>query len=457
VTCASSAPRLHTLANGLRLLVLHRPAAALSDVSLFVRCGSAHEPRTLAGMCHLLEHMVFKGSATRDGRQINLDAERLGAEVNAHTDRDHMAFHMRGLGAHAPQFVRMLADIVLSPRFPPDELARERAVVLQEYAEDEDDPVSCAYRLFDACCFGNHPAGRPIIGTRRGIQAVQRDHLLRLVQQRFTGSNMVLAVAGPWSPEALLACAEPLMSHLPSGTPDAIAPAAYCGGLRSRGMAGSGQSHLVLGGAIGARCADDPSDALAAAVFGEGMSSPLLDELRERRGLVYHAACSADLQEMCGQWVVEASTAPEHLQTTVELVSRLLADHAARVAALDLARARQQLAVKWLRLAERPHRLLETMVLDLWSLGRVRTPAQAIERLEGVPAEAVRAAFERLLAPGLSVAVSGHVARGLRQSLPQWLAVPLAAGAGADVPSAPPAGGAVQKTRARPGDKASTA
>jgi predicted Zn-dependent peptidase len=101
-----------TLPNGVRVLTINAPHLATASVSVFVRSGSAHEPRALNGIGHVVEHMVFKGTRTRDSRRINLDAERLGAQVDAHTDKDHSAFHMRGLARHAGDFITMLGDIV---------------------------------------------------------------------------------------------------------------------------------------------------------------------------------------------------------------------------------------------------------------------------------------------------------------------------------------------------------
>jgi predicted Zn-dependent peptidase len=109
--------------------------------------------------------MAFKGTRTRDCQRINLDAERLGAEVNAHTDKDHTAFHMRGLADDAPRFVRMLGDIVRESTFPADELEREREVLLHEFTEDDDDPLSTAFKLFDKGCWGPHPMAQPVIGS----------------------------------------------------------------------------------------------------------------------------------------------------------------------------------------------------------------------------------------------------------------------------------------------------
>src|SRR5688572_29950526 len=116
---AAADPDTHvtTLANGARVLVLQLPHVDSVQISVFVRTGSRHESRTLNGISHVVEHMAFKGTHDRTCQQINLDAERLGADVNAHTDKDHTAYHMRGLARDATRFVRMLGDIVRNSTF----------------------------------------------------------------------------------------------------------------------------------------------------------------------------------------------------------------------------------------------------------------------------------------------------------------------------------------------------
>jgi len=192
--------RVATLSNGVRVLTIDLPHFDSVCVSVFVRTGSRHESRRLNGISHVVEHMAFKGTHERSCQQINLDAERLGAEVNAHTDKDHTAYHMRGLAPHAGVFLRMLGDIVLNSTFPEAELERERQVILHEYTEDEDDALSSAYKLFDKLCFGTHPLAQPVIGTRRNIERFTRDDLLDYVQRQYTGANVVVAVAGPGFP-----------------------------------------------------------------------------------------------------------------------------------------------------------------------------------------------------------------------------------------------------------------
>jgi predicted Zn-dependent peptidase len=407
---------LASLPNGVRVVTVRMPHLASACVSVFVRTGSAHEAPRLNGISHFAEHMAFKGTAERDCQQINLDAERLGAEVNAHTDKEHTAYHMRGLARDAGRFVRMLGDIVLHSSFPAEELERERRVILQEFVEDEDDGLSTAFKLFDKLCFGVHPVAQPVIGTRRNIERFARDDLVGYVRQQYTGSNIVVAVAGGVDPEAIAKAAEAAFGAVPAGTVNAVEPAAYRGGIATRRLSGVPQTHVVLGFPIPTLRDDDPGATLAAALFGEGMSSPLMDQIRERRGLVYYAACSADVMELAGQFVIEASMDPEHLDEFVAEVSRLLREHAERSDDVGLERARNQLAVRSLEVVERPFRRLEEAAQDVYVRGRVRSREQWLQRVQALDGEQVRALFERMLAAGPTLAIAGKVPRTWREA-----------------------------------------
>jgi predicted Zn-dependent peptidase len=418
---------LATLSNGVRVLVVRMPARPLVDVSVFVHTGSQHEALRDNGISHVVEHMAFKGTATRDCQRINLDAERLGAMVNAHTDKDHSAFHMFGLARDAGEFVHMLADIVLHGTFPADELERERQVILHEFVEDDDDALSTAFRLFDRGCWGMHPLAQPVIGRRRNIERFTRDELLGYVQCQYSAANTVVAAVGDIDPQAFATQVEAAFAPMPAGSPNRVEAPAWRGGIGTRPLAGCPQTHVVLGFAAPALAAAHQAHVVAAALLGEGMSSPLMDELRERRGLVYYAACSADILELAGQFVIEASTSPQQLPEFFAEVVRLLLAHAERIEPLALARARRQIAVRHLRDLERASRRIETAALDLLALGRVRTREETLDALQAVSSDAIRDAFAAMLAGGASVGVAGKVQRGLGQQLRDWARPVLAA------------------------------
>jgi predicted Zn-dependent peptidase len=417
---------LATLANGLRVLVIRTPQRQTVDLSVFVHTGSQHEAARDSGISHMVEHMAFKGTdgplGERSCQRINLDAESLGAQVNAHTDKDHSAFHMVGLAGDAIALLQMLADIVQHGSFPADELERERQVILHEYTEDEDDPLSVAFRLFDKLSWGGHPLARPVIGERRHIERFSRDELRAYVQCQYSAVNTVLAVAGDVDPLAIVRAAEVAFGAMPRGQDNRVAAPEWHGGVRTRALAGCPQTHVVLGFELPALTGAHQAGIVAAALLGEGMSSPLMDQLRERRGLVYYAACSADVLELAGQFVIEASTSPQQLQPFFAEVVRLLLQHAEAVDAAALQRAQRQMVVRHLRELERPSRRLESAALDLFALGRLRSRAETLQTLQDVSPEQVRDCFGAMLRGGAAVAVAGKLRRGAEAGLRDWAA-----------------------------------
>ncbi len=412
-TGSNAAPdtAVETLANGVRLVTIALPHLATAAVSVFVHSGSQHESARLNGISHVVEHMAFKGTARRNCQQINLDAERLGAEVNAHTDKDHTAFHMRGLAGHAGDFIGMLGEIVRESNFPEAELERERQVILHEYAEDEDDALANAFVLFDRACYGEHPVARPVIGSRRNIQRFKRADLVDYVASQYSGANTIVGVVGGFDLAQVRAATQAAFATMPAASPQRVATPSYRGGIASRHLAGTGQAHLVLGFPVPAVDRPHASALVAAALLGEGMSSPLLDELRERRALVYHAACSADIGGLCGQMVIEASTSPQQLEESIQAIARLLQAQLAETDPVGLVRARNQIIVRSLCTHEQPVRRLEAAALDLFNLGRVRSRDEQVADVQAVQAEDVRQAFAQMLAAGPAVALAGKFAR----------------------------------------------
>lgn len=206
------APRTHTLPNGVRLLAVPLPHLRSASVGVFLRVGSRDESRAGNGVSHVLEHMAFKGTATRSVQAINLDAERLGADVNAFTSKDTTAYFMSGLGRHTDAMLEMVADIVLNSVFPEDELVRELEVIRQEAVEYDEDPEDHASTLVDRALWGDAPLGMPVIGTVENIARFTRADLLAHVREHYVAGKTVVAAAGDVDPDAFFARAEALFA-----------------------------------------------------------------------------------------------------------------------------------------------------------------------------------------------------------------------------------------------------
>ncbi|HET8745948.1 MAG TPA: pitrilysin family protein [Ramlibacter sp.] len=428
---SAGAPVLRTLANGVRLLAIPIAHVRSASVGVFLRVGSRDETEQSNGISHVLEHMAFKGTATRSVQEINLDAERLGADVNAFTSKDTTGYFMSGLARHVPQFLEMTADIVLNSTFPEAELQRELEVIRQEAIEYAEDPQETSSELLDRAIWGAHPMGMPVIGTVENIERFTREDLVRHVQAHYRAGNTVVAAAGDFDVEAFFALAARLFADMPGADGQAVPAAAppYVG--RSVGQRFGRVSQVFLNlawpvvppageGVDGQRWRHAAS--LATILFGGGMSAPFTDTVRERMGLAYTAHSTSESGDAWFNFIVHAITTPDKLDALMAATGGLLRQHAGAIDPVHLERAKNQLAVSRVRASERTYAAMERAVEDLFVRGAVATPQETIALIEAIEGDEVRAVFERMLQHPPAVAITGkganaRSARGLASAL----------------------------------------
>jgi predicted Zn-dependent peptidase len=339
---------LSTLQNGLPLYRIPVPGTRSITLLAAFDAGARTERPDENGMAHFLEHLVFKGGQTYPTyRDVNEAAERIGAVLNAYTSHDLVAFHITARAEQAPAAADLLTDFVGRPRIDPDELDRERGVVVQEIARANDQPAMMAEHLIDAAAFGDHPLGRPVLGT------------VEHIRDTFTREGMVAFRARRWAPTRGAAFAVGNLDSLPSGgeleecfgrfesqpEPDAYDPAPPAQPRVMVSERDSNQSHLRMS----YRPAIDVSDASRRAAFqiystllGGSMGSRLFDEIREQRGLAYsvhsaaHAYADAPVLQLSAG--LESSKCIEALARMREIVTQLR-DQGPTEAEIERARA----------------------------------------------------------------------------------------------------------------------
>ena len=408
-----------TLGNGVRLLAIPLPHVQSASVGVFLRVGSRDETAASNGVSHVLEHMAFKGTATRTVQQINLDAESLGADVNAFTSKDTTAYFMTGLGRHAGRFLGMTADIVLNSTFPQAELERELEVIRQEAIEYDEDPLESSSDLLDRALWGAHPMGMPVIGTVKNIERFTRQDLVDHVRKHYVAEKTVVVAAGNFEVEAFLAEAERLFAQMPSAgaAPQSLdfqpAPP-YLGSAVGRRFSQVSQVFVNLAWPVEPERADDVGQqrwrvaaSMAAMLFGGGMSAPFTDTIRERLGLAYTADASTEHGDSWFTFIVHAVTTPDKLEQLLDATRTLMREQAGRIDPVHLERARNQMAVARVRTAERTYATMERAVEELFVHGTVIPTEATVAMIESITADEVRAVFERMLAYGPALSITG--------------------------------------------------
>jgi predicted Zn-dependent peptidase len=414
-------PLVRTLANGVRLLAVPVPHVQSASVGVFLRVGSRDETPATSGISHVLEHMAFKGTATRSVQAINLDAERLGADVNAFTSKDTTGYFMTGLGRHADRFLEMTADIVLNSTFPAEELKRELDVIRQEAIEYAEDPQESSSELLDRAIWGEHPMGMPVIGTLENIERFTREDVVAHVQSHYVAGKTVVTAAGNFDVDAFFTLAERLFGGM-RASPDATAPgppapAKYLGKAVGRRFSQVSQVFVNIAYPLAPEQPEAMREqrwrlaaSVAAILFGGGMSAPLTDTVRERLGLAYTAQSTPEHGDAWFNFIIHAITTPDKLEQLMTATGGLLREHAQRIDPVHLERARNQLAVSRVRASERTYATMERAVEELFVRGTVTPLQETIDMVESITEGEVRAVFARMLQQRPALAITGKAA-----------------------------------------------
>ena len=280
------------LPNGLVLLVQPDDAAPVASVQVWVKTGSQHEGALLgAGLSHYLEHLLFKGTGKRVGREISATVQAHGGQINAYTTYDRTVYYIDLPAPHLEVAVDLLADMTLHSTLPADEVARERDVILREIAMGDDDHDRRHWDALARTVFKSHPLREPVIGHRDVFSAVSRDELLAYYQERYAPNNLVVVIAGDITPEAARASVEKHFGAAPRRRLAPVFQPAELAQLAPRTFRETAEVELSRGAlawpSVALTHPDAPLLDLLAVVIGYGDSSPLWQQLREKQRLVH--------------------------------------------------------------------------------------------------------------------------------------------------------------------------
>ena len=401
---------IFTLQNGVRVILIETEHTQTVSVGVFVNTGSANETPTENGISHFLEHMAFKGTKRRSYHKISSDAERLGAEMNAFTDRDMTAYFIKGLSEHATTFVDILGDIFCNSVFDPAEIEKERDVILQEYRMYADKPGYVAHDTTYEVAYPNQAFGRKIIGEPKNIKSFQREDFLNYIDKHYRGSNVIVGIAGKFDRDSVIDSVFKAFAKVKPGT-----------GVANRSVPVFQQGHAVKKKSV-EQCAvsityeavseSDPlyyAYEVAIAAVGDGMSSPLFDEVREKRGLVYSVSAHTDIRQSSGVVTVTAGTTADKIDELLTTVNQVFLDASEKIKPIDMERAKNMLSVQLATSTEKPFNTLLNTVVQMFN-GKTFDVEKELEEIRKVtPAQAKKALKKILASKKVVVAVGNKI------------------------------------------------
>ena len=391
------------LSNGLRVLTAPMPATRSVSIGFYIGAGSRYEADEEAGVSHYLEHMLFKGTdERRTPKEVSETIERVGGFMNASTDREATVYWARVAHPHFALALGLLTDMLLNSTFDPEEIEKERQVIIEELHTVNDVPSQRAYLLADAALWPGQPLGRDIAGTPESVGGMQRHTMLDYLGQQYDPSNSVLAIAGHFDEEHALDLAGSLLSGWKQRNPRSWIQAEEKP-VQDRSVVEyrrTEQSHICL--TFPGIPSTDPQrhavDVLNA-LLGEGMASRLFLELRENRGLVYEVSSSSLHLRDCGAMTVYAGADPRRCPEAVAAIIHELVRVASDIEEPELERARELVKGRLLL------RLEDTRGVSGWLgaqellLDRIYDPDEIVARLDALTVQDLREAAERVLRP----------------------------------------------------------
>lgn len=378
------------LQNGLSVVTDSMPHLESAALGVWVKAGSRNENDDQHGISHLLEHMAFKGTATRSALQIAEEIENVGGELNAATSVETTAYYARVLKSEVSHATDILYDILANSSFDEQELQREKHVILQEIGAANDTPDDLVFDHFQNRAFGNQPIGRPILGTPETVTGFTTDQIRTYLDAHYHGPNMVLCAAGAVDHDALVKQAEETFVSFPNSQVDEARNAHYVGGEYMHNEDYQ-EVQMILGFEGRAyHVRDFYASQLLSMILGGGMSSRLFQEVRERHGLCYSVSSFHWGFSDTGIFGIHAATGPEDLSELVDVIIRELQRASEDIVQEELDRARAQIRSGLLMAQESPASRAGQIARQILLFGRQIPNDELMERLDALSVERVR-------------------------------------------------------------------
>lgn len=374
------------LSNGVRVLIEELPHVRSASVGFWVDAGTKDESPAINGISHFIEHMMFKGTAKRSALAIAQSLEDTGGSLNAFTDKENTCYYARVLDDQVPLAIDVLTDMLMNATMDPAELKREKQVVIEEIKMYEDQPDELVQDMFSEAFWGDHPLGRPIVGTRQTVRGTRREDIFDYLDRNYSPDRIVVAIAGNVETAKVLDQLEATIGQLKRPGEQRVLIAPDCLSNTKIKYKDIEQVHLCMGTpGLVATHQDRYVLAVIDSILGGGMSSRLFQEVREKRGLAYSIASYEIMYASAGVFGVYAGCSPKYADQVVELVvAELEKVKADGFSEEELKRAKDQLRGGMLLAMESPRHRMSRMARNEMYFGRLIPTDEVIAEMERV-------------------------------------------------------------------------
>ena len=390
-----------TLKNNTHILVEKVPHVRSVAVGFWVDVGSRHENEENNGVSHFIEHLLFKGTEKRTAKQIAEALDAVGGQLNAFTTKEYTCYYARVLDEHLDLAIDLLSDMLFNSKFAPEEIDRERNVIIEEIKMYEDSPDELVHDVFAGSMWKGHALGRPIIGTAEVLENITRDKILEFYQTNYKPGNLVLTVAGNIDQEQATDKLRQIVENRGGQIPErpAIVPApvrdVVCRNKDTE------QVHLCVGTqGVNLENENHYTFQLLNTILGGGISSRLFQEIREQRGLVYSVYSYLSSYHDTGLFCIYAGLSKQNVDEALDLIFKQVEDiRVNSVTAGELQRAKDQIKGNLLLSLESVSTRMSRLGKSQLYLGRVLSPDEVVEKLNKVSLADIQGLAASMLTP----------------------------------------------------------
>lgn len=381
-----------TLSNGLKIICESIPYVHSVSIGIWVGTGSRYEDPKYNGISHFIEHMLFKGTSRRTTKEIAEAIDAVGGQLNAFTTKEYTCYYAKVLDEYFHLGIDLLADMFTNSLFAPEEIEKEKLVVLEEIKSFEDSPDELVHDLLAAAVLKEHPLGRPILGTPEAIARIDRQVIMEYLLQHYTPDNIVIAAAGNLQIDQIITEVEKSFSKLQGKFESQLPPLPIYSPEIILKPKDTEQVHLCLGTrGVHRKNEDKYAVFVLDSILGGSVSSRLFQELREERGLVYVTGSNHSAFRDTGIFSIYAGTSLKNYDEVVRLIKheikRLCSE---TISDLELKRAKEQLKGNLLlSLESTSNRMSRLAKIELFQ-DQLLTPEESVAKVEAVTAEDVR-------------------------------------------------------------------
>ena len=367
-------------------------------VGIWVKVGSRYETSEKNGISHFLEHMFFKGTKKRSTRDIAVETDTIGGDLNAYTSRENTAFYIKILDEYLEKGVDLLSDIFVNSVFPENEIEKEKKIIKEEIKMVEDTPDDYIHDLYSQMVWGDEGLGQPILGRRETIASFSRDDLLSHIKRYYGSKDIVISCAGNFSPEHLMEILGKRFSGLRHGSePKKGTPPLFRSDVKVYTKDVS-EAHICIG-VPGIKQTSEERYAffLLNTILGAGVSSRLFQEIREKRGLAYSVYSFTSSYMDAGMWGVYAGVSRKKIKEVAELILSEMLQLADTLTETELERAKKHLKGNLILSLESTSSRMNNIARQEMYFGKNISADEIIDYVEKVKLREIKEISERLI------------------------------------------------------------